>query len=221
MKRAVVIAIAFASGACFACGSSSAREPSTSSGEAVDYPGILHPPSELSPDFVVEQHVELAKGDRHGGFDGVLQKRGSELVVVGLGPAGVRAFVLRQEGTEARFEQSMGPPLPFPPRNVLIDIHRAFFKRLAFAGASADGRARDGVERGSLDGEEVTEIWRAGALVERRFVRDAFRKGAVRVLYGPGCGTDRCEPQTVRIINEWFGYTIFIENRRYHSLQKS
>jgi hypothetical protein len=203
---ALIFAIATA-----ACGSAPVRAPLEPA--STEYPGILHPPSELSPDFAVEQHVELRKGDRHGAFDGVLQKRGGELVLIGLGPMGVRAFVLRQEGAEARFEQSMGPALPFPPRNVLVDIHRAFFKRLPVG----DG-APSGTQRGEIDGEDVTEIWRAGSLVERRFERPDFRKGAVRVLYGPGCAKERCEPSSVRIVNEWFGYEIAIENRRYHRL---
>jgi hypothetical protein len=195
-----------------ACGSPGPRAPEAET----HYPGVLHPARELSPDFAVEQHVELRKGERSGAFDAVLQKRGDELVLIGLGPAGVRAFVLRQEGTDVRYEQTMGPTLPFPPRNVLVDIHRAFFKRL-----SAPPPAGEGTVQSELDGEDVTEIWTRGALVERRYVRAAFREGAVRVLYGAGCGVERCEPETVRIVNEWFGYEIRIENRRYHSLQKS
>ncbi len=171
-----------------------------------DYPGVLHPPRELSPDMVVEQHIEATRGDQHGGFDVVLQKRGAELTLVGLGPLGIRAFVLRQEGDQASLERTMGPPLPFPPRNVLVDVHRAFFERLP-AGV------RQGTLVGTLDGEEVTEIW-DGELRERRFVR-AGRPGAVRVIYGPGCRPERCEPTTIRIVNEWFGYTLDIENHRY------
>lgn len=200
-------------GALTACTPTPPRGPS-SDPASLDYPGVLHPPGELTPDLVIEQHVVVSKGDRRGAFDGVLQKLGDELILVGLGPLGVRAFVLRQEGEGARVERTLGPPLPFPPRNVLVDVHRAFFKRLP-------APPRDGVHRGRLDGEEVTETWRAGSLVERRFVREEFRPGAVRVIYGPGCGRDRCEPVDVRIVNEWFGYEISIENRRYHSVQKS
>jgi hypothetical protein len=177
------------------------------------YPCLLHPPSELSPDVVIEQHVEAKKGDRTGGFDAVLQKRGAELVLVGLGPLGVRAFTLRQEGADIRYEQRMGPEFPFPPRNVLVDVHRAFFKRLALATPSP----RDGTFRGPLDGEEVVEVWHAGQLTERSFAREG-RAGAVRVLYSPGCGEDRCEPATVRLVNEWFGYELAIENHRFQSL---
>ena len=35
--------------------------------------------------------------------------------------------------------------------------------------------------------------------------------GSVRVLYGQGCGVSRCEPSTIRIVNEWFGYELRIE----------
>lgn len=177
----------------------------------MSYPCILHAPIELSPDIVVEQHVVARHGEHEGAFDAVVQKRGAELLVVGLGPLNTRAFVLRQEGDGVRFEQRMGPALPFPPRNVLVDVHRAFFKRLPTAGP-------DGVFGGAIDDEVVTETWRGGELVERRFAR-ADRPGrAVRVIYGPGCRSDACEPATMRVINEWFGYELAIENRRFTRL---
>lgn len=171
-----------------------------------EYPGVLHPASELTPDVMIEQHIEARKNDRTGGFDAVLQKKGADLTIVGLGPVGIRAFVLKQVGTDATFEQSMGPTFPFPPRNVLVDVHRAFFKRLP-----------PDTTKGVLDDEEVTETWKDGTLVERAY-RRADRPGAVRVLYGPGCTRARCEPSTIRLVNEWFGYELTIENRRFQAL---
>jgi hypothetical protein len=193
--------------------SCSPRRPPDTAASDDAYPCLLHPASELGPDVVIEQHVQANKDGRTGGFDAVLQKRGGELVLVGLGPLGVRAFAIRQEGGEVRYEQRLGPEFPFPPRNVLVDVHRAFFKRLALATLSP----REGIFSGPLDGEEVIESWRAAELAERRFVRQG-RDGAVRVLYGPGCGEDRCEPATVRLVNEWFGYELLIENRRFQWL---
>lgn len=176
------------------------------------YPGVLHPPRELSPDLVVEQHIEATKDGSGDGFDAVVQKRGDELLVVGLGPASVRAFVIRQFGDAIDFEQRLGPKPPFPARNVLVDVHRVFFKRL-------DGDAPvDGARTGSVDGEEVRETWRGGELVERSFSRPGELSGAVRVRYGPGCRADRCEPRTVRLLNEWFGYALTIDNKRFHWL---
>lgn len=177
------------------------------------YPGVIHPASELSPDFVVEQHIEATKNDRTGGFDAVLQKKGADLTIIGLGPLGIRAFVLKQVGADATFEQTMGPAFPFPPRNVLIDIHRAFFKRLP--GGRTEGRTE-----GKLDDEDVTEVWKDGNLVERSY-RRSDRGGAVRVLYKSGCTREQCAPTELRIVNEWFGYELTIENRRYQFLRCS
>lgn len=176
----------------------------------VRYPGILHPPNELSPDMVVEQHIEAKKNDKTGGFDAVLQKKGGDLTIVGLGPVGVRAFVLKQAGDDATFEQSFGPAFPFPPRNVLVDVHRAFFKRLPDPNGN-------GTTHGTLDDEDVSEIWKNGELVERDY-RRADRPGAIRVFYTSGCTRDRCAPGAVRLVNEWFGYELTIENRQFHFL---
>jgi hypothetical protein len=176
-----------------------------------EYPCVLHPPRELTPDFAVEQHITVTKDARRGEIDGVLQKRGDELLIVGFGPMRVRAFVLRQGDDEIHFEQSMGPSLPFPPRNVLVDVHRTFFKHLP-------DPPSDGERSGRIDEEDVTEIWKSGALVERRYERPAFRRGSVRVHYGPGCTAERCEPATVTIVNEWFGYELAIVNARFTRL---
>lgn len=207
MKKAFTVAYLLLT----ACGGRPAADPAP----VREYPCVLHAPRELGPDLVVEQHVEIAKDGRGGAFDAVLQKRGDELIVVGLGPLGVRAFVIRQQGAEVTSEQRIGPKPPFPARNVVIDVHRAFFKRLEITEAGEP----DGSRSGQLDGEEVVEIWKSGELVERRFTRPSEMAGAVRVSYGPGCRTDRCEPSSVRLVNEWFGYELRIENRRFHSIQ--
>ena len=173
-----------------------------------DYRCVLHPPSELTPDFVVEQHVTARYGSREGSFDAVLQKRGNELLVVGLGPMNVQAFVVRQVGSDATLEQRLGPAPPFPPRAVIVDVHRVFFKRLP-------GDVEDGEVRGRIDDEDVTEIWRAGELRERRFARADRPGSVVRVRFGPGCRHARCAPATVRVVNEWFGYELLLEDRKF------
>ena len=193
MKRLVLLLLA----ACSA--------PKPPAGD-LTYPGVLHPASELSPDFVVEQHIEAKKNDKTGGFDAVLQKKGADLTIVGLGPMGIRAFVLKQVDDDATFEQTMGPTFPFPPRNVLMDIHRAFFKRLP-----------SGSTEGKLDDEDVTEVWKNDNLVERSY-RRSDRAGAVRVFYKEGCTRAQCAPTSLRLVNEWFGYELTIENRRFQFL---
>ncbi len=171
------------------------------------YPCVLHPPSELSPDMVVEQHVVARFRGREGEFDAVMQKRGAELLVVGLGPMNVEAFVIRQVGDDAALTQRLGPRPPFPPRDVIVDVHRVFFKRLPVP-------AEDGEAHGRIDDEDVTEVWRGAQLRERRFARQD-RRGLVRVEFGPGCARDRCAPRTARLVNEWFGYELLLDNRRF------
>ncbi len=174
------------------------------------YPCVLHRPNELGPDFSTRQHVEAFAGGRTGSFDGVLQKRGNELVIVGLGPAGVRAFVLKQTSDDLSFERSLDVDLPFPPRNILVDVHRAFFKRLTPPASGA------GTVRAKLDDEDVEEDWRDGHLVERRFARrDPSLQGIVRVTFASGCKAARCAPESVRLVNEWFSYSLYITNTEW------
>jgi hypothetical protein len=180
--------------------------------EKRDYPCTLHVPAELSPEFMVRQHVEAAAYGRSGGFDAVLQKKDDALVVVGL-VGGVRAFVLKQSGEAITFEQSFGPPLPFPPRNVIIDIHRAFWKRLP---VPADAKPTE-TRTGDLDDEKVEERWENGNLKTRAFMRPDW-KGKVLLTYGPGCTQERCTPKSIRIDNQWYAYTLTIENGEFTPL---
>jgi hypothetical protein len=198
-RRLLVMAVLWLAG----CGPRAGGPP------APVYPCTLRPLATLTPDFTVRQHIEATGHGRSGGFDAVLQKKGDKLVLVGL-VAGVRAFVLEQDGDRVSFDQSMGPPLPFPPAYAIIDIHRAYWKRLPRA---ADA-ATTGTVKGELDGEAVEEVWSNGNLIERRFFRPEL-PGAVRIEYGPGCTAERCLPASVRIVNEWLGYTIRVDNSEF------
>ena len=170
-------------------------------------PGVLRPPAELHPDFSVHQHIQASSRGHTGSFDAVVQKQGDKLVVVGLGPASVRMFVLEQTAKGITFEQSFGPTLPFPPRNIVVDVHRAFFK-----GLPPDPVG--GTRTGTVDGEEVREIWQGENLAERRFLR-ADRKDPITVTYGPGCTRARCAPTRIVLVNPWFDYELVLENDSY------
>jgi len=216
MMRAVVIA-ALAAG-CASSSSSSRRQVLSSEAAAGDYPGVLRDPGESPVDFMVQQsiHIRAKKDGRtvEGQLDAVLQKKDDTLLIIGLGPMNSRAFTLTQRGSRIEFEQFAGPDLPFSPRNILVDVHRVFFKALA----RRDGAA-DGVFRGELDGERVEERWERGELRARRFERPGTElRGAVRIEYGAGCRAERCEPETVTVHNEWFGYTLAITSQGYEAI---
>jgi hypothetical protein len=198
-----------------------ARTVVISTAAPADYPCVLRDPTTLGADFSVHQHltVHARRADTgapvDGDLDAVLQKQGDSLLVVGLGPMAVKAFTLTQRQGQITFTQSFGPPLPFSPRNIIVDVHRIFFKRLpppADAGYA-------GVIRGELDGEQVEETWQAGELRARVFTRPGSGlAGAVRVELGAGCTAARCEPVSATLRNEWFAYTLAITNDDFEAL---
>jgi hypothetical protein len=205
--------------ACAGCG----QPPRTATIETTapaEYPGVIHDPATLPHDFMVRQSLTI-RAPRDGKLveselDAVLQKQGATLLIVGFGPMNVKAFTLTQRGERIEFTQFMGPPLPFSPRNIVVDVHRVYFKRLpapTVAGYS-------GVLRGELDGETVVETWEAGEVTARVFTRpqDPRLKGAIHVELGEGCGPVHCEPASATLSNEWFGYTLAIENDAYERL---
>jgi hypothetical protein len=196
-----------------------ARSTVISTTDPADYPCVLHDPSTFPHDFMVRQSLTiLAQRDGkpiEAQLDAVLQKQRDTLLIVGFGPMNVKAFTLTHRGDRIEFVQFMGPELPFSPRNVIVDVHRVFFKRLP---APAEPHYA-GVVRGELDGERVEETWRDGQLRSTVFTRPGSAlRGAIRVELGPGCAPIRCEPESVTLHNEWFGYTLSIASEGYESL---
>ena len=184
-----------------------------------EYPGVLHDPRTLPRDFMVRQSLTI-RARRDGKpveaeLDAVVQKQGDTLLIVGFGPMNVKAFTLTQRDDRLEFVQLMGPGLPFSPRNVVLDVHRVFFKRLP---APAEP-GYSGVARGELDGEHVEETWRDGQLRALVFTRPGSTlRGAIRVELGAGCDPSHCEPESATLINEWFDYTLAIVNQDYERL---
>jgi hypothetical protein len=187
--------------------------------DPADYPCVLHDPHTLPHDFMVRQsltiHAQHEGKTVDGELDAVLQKQGDTLLVIGFGPMNVKAFTIKQQGNRIDFVQFVGPQLPFSPRNIVVDVHRVYFKRLP---APADARF-SGVLHGDLDDEVVEETWRDGNLRASVFTRPGSNlHGAIRIELGAGCTAARCEPETATLHNEWFGYTLAIANESYESL---
>jgi hypothetical protein len=213
-----IAALAVAGGIAAGCGQP-ARSTVLSTTAPSDYPCVLHDPRTLPYDFAVRQHLTVrTRRDGEpveGQFDAILQKQGDTLLIVGFGPMNVKAFTLSQRGDRIEFTQFLGPELPFSPRNVVVDVHRVFFKRLpppaqpGFTGAV----------RGELDGEAVEETWRDGQLRQAVFTRPGSAlRGAIRVELGPGCTPAACEPGAATLHNEWFGYTLTVDSEGYERL---
>ena len=201
-----------------ACGGGQRPLVVLSTTDPAEYPGVLHDPRTVARNFMVRQSLKL--DTKHNGkplqaeFEAVVQKQGDKLLVLGLGPMNMKVFTITQLGNRIEFQQFRGPKMPFSPRNILLDVHRVFFKRLP---APTEGYS--GVLRGELDGEHVEETWQAGELRERVFTRpgSTFR-GAVKIAFGAGCSATGCEPESATIRNEWFDYVLAIENNGFETL---
>jgi hypothetical protein len=200
LRAALTATLALAS-----CGGP-ARPPD---GPPPEYPGELADPSALrSPEvlgeaFALEQRVRSEYPDGAQEFRAVLQKRGDSLILVGFGPHGGRGFVLSQRGAEVDFESHLPHELPFPPRFMLQDIQRTWFRGLS-------GPLPDGEHRAEIDGEEVVERWEDGRLRERTFRRlDGRPEGVIRITYEDGLGGE-APPERVVLENGWFGYRLVL-----------
>ena len=204
-----------------ACGGPPKRQSLILTSAPSEYPGVLHDPRTLKQDFMVRQTLTIKT--QHEGkpveaeLDAVLQKQGDALLIVGFGPMNAKAFTVTQRADRIEFAQFMGPELPFSPRDIVVDVHRVYFKRLA----APTGPGYSGVRRGELDGESVEETWQDGQLRGSVFTRPGSKlDGAVRVDRGPGCEPVRCEPESATLVNEWFGYTLAIANEDYERLRR-
>lgn len=175
--------------------------------EADAYPTTLVPPSSIEGDFALEQEVTITHAEGENGFRAVLQKRGDELVLVGLGPHGGRAFALTQRGTETSFERFVPIELPFPPEYMLYDVQRTWFVPAVPPDAGTSDRSYE------RDGERVDETWSDGRLASRTYTRlDGEPAGTISVRYPGGLAPDApmraAPPDEVTLDNGWFGYAI-------------
>jgi hypothetical protein len=194
--------------------------PPPAAGPLPEYPGTLtavselRSPSALGEAFAFEHRVRSESPEGTHEFRAVLQKQGDTLVIVGLGPHGGRGFSLTQRGEEIEFESQLPRELPFPPRFMLLDVHRVWFRGL-------DGPLPDGEHRGELDGEEIVERWENSRLMERNFRRiDGEPPGLIRVIYEGGLGGDE-PPPVVRYDNGWFGYRLTITTLSHQRIEET
>lgn len=188
------------------------KPPLESAPAALEYSGTLVLPSTVPGDFVARQKVKARYGKARVRFESILQKRRDTLTLLGLTPFGTRAFLLQQEGDVVTFTAYVDRVLPFPPRYILFDIHRALF-----IGISSDPLA-DGVHFASRNGEEIRERWQDGRIIERTFHRET--------RHPPGSITITCKggmvfgvpPPRLEFRNGWFGYDLTITTLSYETL---
>jgi hypothetical protein len=173
-----------------------------------DYPGELQHAAALATDVLWQQRVTATWGeDGRRGFDAAIQKQGDVLTVLGLSPVGSAGFAMILRGAAIELRNDTEQELPFPPRFILLDVQRTFYPWLPGPPPA------DGTRAGTIPGERVTETYRGGRLVERRFERlDAMPAGVITITYAwADVPADRLAPPQTVLENGWFGYRLEIE----------
>jgi len=127
-----------------------------------DCPGALAPTESMTGDFLLQQSVRVESGDSAWSLRLVSQFHDGELRLVGLDPLGVELFTLLQRGREVDIDALPPPLLDIPPENLLRDLHRIRFLRLAEPDSDGVGQA----VRGDI---EIIETWKGGRLAQRSF----------------------------------------------------
>jgi len=95
-------------------------------------PGALVPTQQIEGEFRLRQRVRVQAEGLDWRLTLVAQKRGDTLILIGLDAFGAKEFVLTQQGTDVSVERPRGR-LPYPPINLLRDLHRARFSPAASA----------------------------------------------------------------------------------------
>lgn len=176
----------------------------------------LRPTTDMPFDFIWQQHVTAKWNGRCESFDAVLQKKGDELLLMGLSPMGMPGFVLKWGPAGLRFQNRTSHRLPFGPAYIMADIQRAYFPWLPPPRADFDG-----TRRGRHEDLAITEVYHRGRLASRSFRRaDRSAEGVVAITYR-NWGDGHDAPRHVVLSNGWFGYRLEIETVSQQRLDQS
>ena len=122
----------------------------------------------------------LAAPDVNWGLTLAAQKVDGRLVVVGLDGFGAKLFGIVQDGTEVDVDRVVGRRMPWPPENVLHNLHRARLGAAAGEGVSIEraqegsGRARVAIHNPSCGCDTILVLAEEGPL---RSDEPGFRDG--------------------------------------------
>ncbi len=181
------------------------KEAGTSSPSLPPYRGPLLEPASIPFDFLWQQRVTATHGERSGGFSAVVQKQGNQLLVLGLTPMKTRGFLLTQQALQIEYEQYVPFDLPFEPKSVLYDIHRAFFYGLL------DGFPQQAIRASRFEDETIKDEFERGRLTRRTFDNVSSTGKRLLVEYQPDGYQLGQPPKTTLIDNRAYGYRLKVE----------
>lgn len=169
------------------------------------YSGPMTPPEKIPWNFLWQQRVFAQHGDAKGSFNAVVQKRGAELLVLGLTPFQTRGFSLTQRGVDFEYEQYVPFDLPFSPGSVLIDLHRAFFFGLL------GDIPREGKRVLNWQREMVTDLYKNQKLMAREYLHVGRPGGRIAIDYGSDGYSPGTPSNLVVLDNQAYGYRLRVE----------
>ena len=180
--------------------------------ERESLPAALLSTREMRSDaFTLHQQLRFSFGDRRGNLGSVIQKNCDSLDVVGLGPFNARIFSLRQVAREVDYEPEHLEVWPFPPLNILLDIHRIYLYPLA------EPPPPDGVQVSSVAGMSVSEHWKSGRLMLRILTSEGGTPSErIKIEYKGGLVRDEAPPAIV-LEDALRGYRLDVETVSFHN----
>jgi hypothetical protein len=195
-------------------GPSSLSLSSSLSSSASTLSEFLLPVSTLTDDLVLQQRVTIRWQDREEHFDAVFQKRGDELLLLGLGPMNSVGFTLTLDGEGVRFENRSGRELPFEPERILADVQRVFYPWMADEKSCTN--CEQYIVRGDL---EVSEKIGPERILERRFVDLSGRRDKEILVRFEDWLEGETIPSRAILRNGWYGYELTVETLSVEHLE--
>jgi len=175
---------------------------------------VLLPVSALRGDLILQQTVTIRWRDREKSFDAVLQKRGDELLLLGLGPMNSVGFTLTLDDLGVRLENRSGREMPFEPERILADVQRVFYPWIA-----AEEPCTQCERHAARAGLDISERIGPEYLEERRFEDSNARgRGEIVVRYEEWMDGGSIPGRAV-LNNGWYGYELTVVTRSVERLE--
>jgi hypothetical protein len=217
-KISVCVCLALSISSCASLQMDKAASPLSNSGvdsqAAEDFAARLLPVAALPDDLLMQQRVTVRWQDRKESFEAVLQKRGSELLLLGLGPMNTVGFKLILDDRGVSFENRSGRAMLLEPERILADVQRVFYPWIE-PSSDCFNCERAGIRAGV----EILERIGSKSLEERRFgLPGSPERGEIVVRY-ERWREDRLAPSRAVLTNGWFGYELIIETMHVERIE--
>lgn len=158
-------------------------------------PGPLLAADAWPAQVMLRQRVTAIWPQGTRGFDAALQRRGDELLLIGLAPFGPPGFVIRHGPAGVDVTNNTGEALPFDPKFMLADVQKAFYPWPEPPGAEALGFRISTREADGRLAERVFTPIDGGPPIEVEYGEEAIDG----------------YPRAVELRNARFGYRLRIE----------